>query len=159
MSNSKLLTTAGANLLNAELEKLKNIERPAVIQDIAEARSHGDLRENSEYAAAKEKQVLIEGRINEIERIFSTVEIFDPINVLNKKEIRFGATCLLINEKMNKELKIQIVSAFEANFDKALISIEAPFAKGLLGKEEGETAEISMAGKMQEFKIVKVSYE
>lgn len=156
MAYSNLITKTGLKLLNEELENLK-LERPKVSLDIAEARSHGDLKENSEYTAAKEKQAMIEGRINELEQIIASVNVFEVSTVINKKEIRFGAICVLLDSN-KKEKKIQVVSEFEANFAKGLVSIEAPFAKALLGKHEGEVVQISMKGELQEFKIKSVDY-
>lgn len=155
---SNLITKAGIRSLNAELEELKNVQRPSVISDIAEARSHGDLRENSEYAAAKERQVLIETRINELEQLLQTVEPFEASSIADKTEIRFGAKCVLVAEsKESKE--IQIVSPFEADITKGLIAIDAPVAKALLGKKVGDVVEMASKGKKHPFKITKISYE
>lgn len=154
-----LLTREGVSLLNKELENLKNIERPKVIQDIAEARSHGDLRENSEYTSAKEKQALIEGRINELESLLSSASVFDPETIANKKEIRFGANCVLINLKTKKKKDIRIVSTFEADIKNGLISIEAPFAKALLGKMQDEVVTVMVGEEEQDFKISSVAYQ
>jgi transcription elongation factor GreA len=156
-TQNNLITRAGLKLLNEEIEILKNVERPKVILDISEARSHGDLKENSEYTSAKEKQALIEGRINELEQIIASVDVFEPSSVINNKEIRFGAKCLLIDSE-KKEKIIQIVSQFEANFSKGLVAIDAPFAKALLGKKEGELIEISMKNEIHKFQVKKVEY-
>ena len=152
-----LITKEGFKKLQVELETLKSVERPKVIEDIAEARSHGDLRENSEYAAAKEKQVFIENRIAELESLTSELVIFEPETVANKKEIRFGAICTIEDSSKEKK-KIQIVSPHEADFSNGLVAIDAPFAKALLGKEEGETFEAMTKGKKQIMKIIKVQY-
>ena len=159
MSNSQnLITEAGLKLLNDELENLRNVERPAVIADIAEARSHGDLRENSEYASAKEKQVFIEGRIAELESLMSRVEKFDPKTVANKKEVRFGAKIELTSTETKDKKHIQIVSPYEADLSQGLVAIDAPVAKVLLGKEVGDKVEMFSKGIKQEFKIKSVEY-
>jgi transcription elongation factor GreA len=156
--SQNFITKEGLERLNAELEKLKDVERPAVISDISTAREHGDLRENSEYASAKEKQILIEGRINELQQIISTVEVFYPNQVLDKKEIRFGAKCKLVSISTQEEKAIQIVSPFEANLAMGLIAIDAPVAKSLLGKRVGDILTMISKGKKQEFQIKEIQY-
>ena len=157
-SGQNLITRDGLNHLNAELENLKNIQRPLVIQDIAEARSHGDLKENSEYTAAKEKQALIEGKINELEQFILVAEVFEPTSVQDKSEIRFGAKCVLISADKKEEKRLQIVSPFEADLSKGLVAIDAPVTKILLGKKLGDVVEMMSKGKKQEFTIQDIKY-
>ena len=156
-NSSNLITQEGLKRLNEELERLKNEERPKVISDIAEARSHGDLKENSEYVSAKEKQAYIEGRINELEQIIANADPFDPELAPNKDEIRFGAKCFLKSDT-GEEKSIQIVSPFEADLNKGLIAIDAPVARELLGKGIGDVVQIMSKGKKVDFEIKKVEY-
>jgi transcription elongation factor GreA len=158
-TSSNLITKEGLKRLNLELERLKNEERPKVISDIAEARSHGDLKENSEYVSAKEKQAYIEGRINELEQIIANADPFDPDLTPNKNEIRFGAKCLLISQDAGEEKSIQIVSPFEADLTKGLIAIDAPVAKELLGKSVGDVVKLMSKGKKVDFEVKKIDYE
>jgi transcription elongation factor GreA len=158
-TSSNLITKEGLKRLNLELERLKNEERPKVINDIAEARSHGDLKENSEYVSAKEKQAYIEGRINELEQIIANADPFDPDLTPNKNEIRFGAKCLLISHDAGEEKSIQIVSPFEADLTKGLIAIDAPVAKELLGKGVGDVVKLMSKGKKVDFEVKKIDYE
>ena len=158
MSNANFIKKRGLDLLTAELKQLKEVESPQVIDDIAEARAHGDLKENSEYKFAKEKQVMIQTRINELEYSLSIVSVFQPDEIADKKEIRFGAMCILKNQKDGKEKSIQIVSPLEANFSKGFIAIDAPFAKALLGKREKEVVQISMGDTKHEFLIESIKY-
>jgi transcription elongation factor GreA len=156
-TSSNLITKEGLRRLNEELDRLKNEERPKVINDIAEARSHGDLKENSEYVSAKEKQAYIEGRINELEQIIANADPFDPETAPNKNEIRFGAKCLLTSE-LGEEKSIQIVSPFEADLNKGLIAIDAPVARELLGKTVGDVVKIMSKGKKIDFEVMKIEY-
>ena len=153
-----LITKEGLKKLKNTIENLKNIERPLVIKDIAEARSHGDLKENSEYVSAKEKQAFIEGKIHEYEQLLASVEPFNSSTVVNKDEIRFGAKCILESVEGSETKHIQIVSSFEADFSKGLIAIDAPVAKILLGKKLNEEVEMLSKGKKQHFKIKKITY-
>jgi transcription elongation factor GreA len=158
MTTSNLVTLEGLKRLNAELERLKNEERPKVIADIAEARSHGDLKENSEYTAAKEKQAYIEGRINELEQLIANADPFDPAMVTDKTEIRFGAKCQLISEDGKEEKMLQIVSPFESDLTKGLVAIDAPIAQNLLGKRVGQEVMLMSKGKKVVFEVKKVEY-
>jgi transcription elongation factor GreA len=153
-----LITKEGLERLHNELHDLKNIHRPSVINDIAEARSHGDLKENSEYVAAKEKQALIEGKINELEQFISIAEPFDPSDISDKNEVRFGAKCKLIGVEIKEVKNLQIVSPFEADLAKGLVAIDAPVAKILLGKRVNSVVEIMSKGKKQEFEISNIEY-
>lgn len=157
MSGKILLTASGIERFTKKLENLKNIERPQVIEDIALARSYGDLKENSEYTAAKEKQVLIEGSIAELENILSNYQVFDSSVVANKSEVRFGAFCEIENN--GKITKFQLVSPFEADYDNGLLGTNSPFGKSLLGKKEGDIVEVQTGDGPQKFKICSVKYE
>ena len=133
-----LITKKGFEKLEKELENLKNIERPKVITDIAEARSHGDLKENSEYTAAKEKQRYVEGRINELEVMIPGLDVFDPSTIEDKTKVRFGAFVVVLNTTDSKEIDCQIVSDFEGDFNSHLISISSAFGKAIVGKQKGD---------------------
>lgn len=135
---TQLITKKGFEKLEKELENLKNIERPKVISDIAEARSHGDLKENSEYTAAKEKQRYIESKINELEIIIASIDVFDPILVEDKTKVRFGAFARCNNITDDKEIEFQIVSDLEADFGNHLISVTSAFGASILGKQKGD---------------------
>ena len=139
------LTKEGFTALEQELKNLKGVERPNIIAAIAEARSHGDLSENAEYSAAKEKQSFIEGRIQELEAVISRAQVIDPS--LNKGDIvRFGAVVLVVDEDTDKESKYQIVGDYEADIEKNKISLSSPLAKALIGKEVGDVAEYTAPG-------------
>ena len=134
------LTKNGFIALEAELKNLKGVERPNIIAAIAEARSHGDLSENAEYSAAKEKQSFIEGRIQELEAVISRAQVIDPAQT-KSDVIRFGATVVVVDEDTEEEKKYQIVGDYEADIEKNLISLSSPLAKALIGKEAGDIAE------------------
>ena len=151
------LTKKGFLRLEQELKDLKGIERPNIIAAIAEARSHGDLSENAEYSAAKEKQSFIEGRIQELEAVVSRAQIIDPTEV-KSNVIRFGATVLVVDESTDKETEYQIVGDYEANIEKNLISLSSPLAKALIGKEVGDVAEYTAPGGKKSFEILAVKY-
>ncbi len=151
------LTKEGFTALEQELKNLKSVERPNIIAAIAEARSHGDLSENAEYSAAKEKQSFIEGRIQELEAVISRAQVIDPS--LNKGDIvRFGAVVLVVDEDTDKESKYQIVGDYEADIEKNKISLSSPLAKALIGKEVGDVAEYMAPGGKKSFEILKVIY-
>ena len=151
------LTREGFEALEQELKNLKGIERPNIIEAIAEARSHGDLSENAEYSAAKEKQSFIEGRIKELEAVTSRAQVIDP--KMNKGNIiRFGAVVLVVDEDTDVENKYQIVGDYEADIVKNKISISSPLAKALIGKEVGDVVEyIAPMGK-KSFEILDINY-
>lgn len=152
------LTKNGFAALEAELKKLKFTDRPNIIAAIDEARSHGDLSENAEYSAAKEKQSFIEGRIKELEVVTSRAQIIDP-SEMNTTVIRFGATVLLVDEDTDRESFYQIVGDYESDIEKNRISISSPLAKALIGKESGDVIEyIAPAGK-KSFEILNVEYK
>lgn len=147
------MTKRGAERLQKELNNLKNAERPAIIAAIAEAREHGDLSENAEYHAAREKQSFIEGRIQELEYAVSCAEVIDT-SLLKNDTIVFGATVVLMNEDTEEEKTYQIVGQYEADLDHGLISVLSPMARALIGKSEGD--DIKIASKSYE--ILEVKY-
>ena len=151
------LTKEGFLALEQELKNLKGVERPNIIAAIAEARSHGDLSENAEYSAAKEKQSFIEGRIQELEVVISRAQVIDTAS--NKADvIRFGAKVLVVDEDTDKESKYQIVGDYEADIEKNKISVSSPLAKALIGKEVGDTAEYTAPGGRKSFEILEIAY-
>lgn len=152
------LTKNGYIALEAELKNLKGVERPNIIAAIAEARSHGDLSENAEYSAAKEKQSFIEGRIQELEAVISRAQVIDPAQT-KSNVIRFGATVVVVDEDTDEEKQYQIVGDYEADIEKNRISLSSPLAKALIGKEAGDTAEFAAPGGRKSFEIVEVIYQ
>ena len=151
------LTVRGAELLRAELHRLKTVDRPTVITAIAEARSHGDLSENAEYDAAKEKQSFIEGRIAEVESKLSNAQIIDPTQLDTDGRCVFGATVEL--ESNGETVTYQIVGDDEADIKDAKISISSPIARALIGKYAGDTAEVQAPGGVKEYEILDVRFE
>ena len=145
------LTKNGFIALEAELKNLKGVERPNIIAAIAEARSHGDLSENAEYSAAKEKQSFIEA-------VISRAQVIDPAQT-KSDVIRFGATVVVVDEDTEEEKKYQIVGDYEADIEKNLISLSSPLAKALIGKEAGDIAEFSAPGGRKSFEIIDVIYQ
>jgi transcription elongation factor GreA len=152
------VTTNGAELLRAELHKLKTVERPAVIIAIAEARAQGDLSENAEYEAAKDRQGFIEGRIQEVEGKLSAAQIIDPSAVDAGGRVVFGATVDLEDEASGDKVTYQIVGEDEADLKLGLVNISSPIARALIGKEEGDSAEVRAPGGTKYFEIVAVRY-
>jgi transcription elongation factor GreA len=153
------LTKRGAELLKDELQRLKNVERHAVIQAIAEARAQGDLSENAEYEAAKDKQGFIEGRILELEGKLAAAQIIDPSSVDAGGRVVFGATVDLEEESSGSEVTYQIVGDDEADLKHGLISISSPIARALIGKEAGDVAEVQAPGGIKRYEIVEVRYQ
>ncbi|TMG98127.1 MAG: transcription elongation factor GreA [Betaproteobacteria bacterium] len=153
------LTKRGAELLKDELQRLKNVERHAVIQAIAEARAQGDLSENAEYEAAKDKQGFIEGRIIELEGKLAAAQVIDPSAVDAGGRVVFGATVDLEEEASGNEVTYQIVGDDEADLKHGLISISSPIARALIGKEAGEVAEVQAPGGIKRYEIVEVRYQ
>lgn len=151
------LTKQGYIALEQELKNLKSVERPNIIAAISEARSHGDLSENAEYSAAKEKQSFIEGRIQDLEAVLSRAQIIDVANT-KSDVIRFGATVLVADEDTDEEKKYQIVGDYEADIEKNKISLSSPLAKALIGKEVGDTAEYVAPGGKKSFEIIEIEY-
>lgn len=152
------LTTFGAQQLKEELQQLKSVARPEIIAAIAEARSHGDLSENAEYEAAKEKQGFIEGRIAELEHKLSHAHIINPQEIHADGRIVFGATVTLLDLSNNEEIRYQIVGDDEADIKAKKISVNSPIARALIGKEEGEIAEVQAPSGMREYEILTVEY-
>ena len=153
------LTARGAERLRAELARLKSEDRPAVIRAIAEARAHGDLKENAEYHAAKEQQGFIEGRIKDIESKLSNAQIIDISSLPASGRVVFGATVLLYDPDADAEISYQIVGEDEADIREGLISVNSPIARGLIGKEEGDEVEVRAPGGVRTFEILEVRYE
>jgi len=152
------LTKRGAEKLKQELQQLKNVERHAVIRAIAEARSHGDLSENAEYDAAKDKQGFIEGRIKEIEGKLAAAQVIDPAALDADGRVVFGATVDLEDEDSGSGVTYQIVGDDEADLKHGLISISSPIARALIGKEVGDVAEVRAPGGVRRYEIVEVRY-
>ena len=152
------LTVEGAEALNAELKKLKQEDRPTVIASIAEAREHGDLKENAEYHAAREQQGFIEGRIQDIEGKLSNSVIIDIATLPKNGKVVFGVTVELIDEDNGDEVSYKIVGEDQADIKQNMISIGSPIAKALIGKEEGEVVEVRTPGGTRSFELVEVKY-
>ena len=152
------LTVRGAELLKEELQQLKSVARPQVIEAIAEARSHGDLSENAEYEAAKERQGFIEGRIAEVEHKLSMAHIINPAEIHAEGKVVFGATVTLEDLDTEEQVRYQIVGEDEADIKANKIYVGSPIARALIGKEEGDTAEVQAPGGIREYDIVAVEY-
>jgi transcription elongation factor GreA len=152
------LTVRGAERLKQELHKLKTVERPAIIQAIAEARAQGDLSENAEYEAAKERQGFIEGRIADLDSKLSNAQIIDPTSLDAEGRIVFGATVELEETESGKVSVYQIVGDDEANIDHGWLSISSPIARALIGKYAGDTVEFQAPGGSREYEILDVKY-
>lgn len=152
------ITAKGAARLRAELEELKSVKRPAVIAAIAEARAHGDLRENAEYHAAREQQGFIEGRIKQLEAELSHAHIIDVSKLAPGDKVVFGATVVLADADSGEECTYQIVGDLEADIKQGLIAISSPLARALIGKHEGDVAKIEAPGGTREYEIVAVEY-
>lgn len=153
------VTTTGAEKLRAELQYLKTVERPNVIAAIAEARSHGDLSENAEYDAAKEKQAFVEGRIKEVEGKLSSAQIIDPKLLDADGRCVFGATIDLEDQDSGDQVTYQIVGEDEADIKEGKISINSPIARALIGKFSGDVAQVQAPGGLREYEILDVRYE
>jgi transcription elongation factor GreA len=151
------MTAAGLTALEEELRFLKGQERSAIIRAIAEARSHGDLSENAEYHAARERQSFVEGRIAELEEITSAAEVIDPAS-LSGDTVMFGATILLVDEDTEKEVTYQIVGTHESNVKEARLSITSPLAKALIAKRVGDTVAVPAPGGDRSYEILKITY-
>ena len=152
------ITKRGAELLKSELDRLKKVDRPAVIAAIAEARAQGDLSENAEYDAAKDRQGFIEGRIRELEGKLAAAQVIDPSAVDANGKVVFGAIVELEEEDSGEQVKYQIVGEDEADLKQGLINISSPIARALIGKEEGDTAEVMAPGGIKRYEIVGVEY-
>ncbi len=156
--NKVPLTVTGANKLRAELEELKSVTRPRIIQAIAEAREHGDLKENAEYHAAREQQSFAEGRIAEIEAKLSNANIIDVTKTDANGKVVFGATVTIEDSDSGKEVTYQIVGEDEANIKEGRISVGSPIARALIAKEEGDSVVVKAPGGDIEYEIVSVEY-
>ncbi|MEY2654742.1 MAG: hypothetical protein RLZZ524_1770 [Pseudomonadota bacterium] len=152
------LTKRGAELLKQELQRLKTVERPAVVNAIAEARAQGDLSENAEYDAAKDKQGFIEGRILEIESKLAQAQIIDPAALNAGGKVVFGSTVELEEEESGDAVTYQIVGEDEADLKQGRISVGSPIARALIGKEAGDTAEVQAPGGLRRYEVVDVRY-
>ena len=152
------ITTRGAEKLKAELHKLKTVDRPWVINAISEARAQGDLSENAEYEAAKDRQGFIEGRIAEVESKLSAAQIIDPTSINADGRVVFGATVTLEDEDSGQEVTYQIVGEDEADIKLGLINFGSPIARALIGKEEGDSVAVQTPGGSKSYDIVKVQY-
>ncbi len=152
------MTAEGHAALQAELKVLKSVERPSIIAAISEARSHGDLSENAEYHAAKEKQSFIEGRISELDDKLARADIID-VSKLGGKKIRFGATVTIIDVDSEEKFTYKIVGEDEANVKEGKISVTSPLARAMIGKEEGEEAEVSAPSGARAYEVAKVVYK
>ncbi len=152
------MTGPGLQRLEDELRQLKSEERPAVIRAIAEARTHGDLSENAEYHAARERQSFIEGRIQELEEVISVAEVIDP-STLSGENVKFGAHVRLIDEETDKEAEYQIVGVYEADIKRGRLSISSPLAKALIGKKPGDTISVPAPGGDRSYEVLKVRFQ
>ncbi|MBC7142101.1 MAG: transcription elongation factor GreA [Rhodobacteraceae bacterium] len=150
------MTRAGHAALDQELKALKSVERPAVIKAIAEAREHGDLSENAEYHAARERQSFVEGRIKEIEALLSRAEVIDPAKLSGA--IKFGATVTLVDEDTDEEKTYQIVGEAEADIEAGLLNIRSPLARALIGKDEGDSVEVRTPGGEKSYEVLSIRY-
>ncbi|MCC5858146.1 MAG: transcription elongation factor GreA [Ectothiorhodospiraceae bacterium] len=152
------LTVRGAEKLREELNRLKYKERPRIIEAIAEARAHGDLKENAEYHAAREQQSFVEGRIKEIEAKLSNAQIIDVTQLNANGKVVFGATVDLVDEETGEEFTYRIVGEDEADIKEGMISVQSPIARALIGKEEGDVASVQAPGGIREYEIIAVRY-
>ena len=151
------MTGPGLERLMEELKALKTVERPSVIRSIAEARTHGDIAENAEYHAARDRQSFIEGRIAELEEIVASVEVIDP-SALSGEQVMFGAHVKLVDEETEKEATYQIVGVHEADVKAARLSISSPLAKALIGRKAGDTISVPAPGGDRSYEILSVQY-
>ncbi len=152
------LTVIGAERLRQELHRLKTVERPRIIQAIAEARSHGDLSENAEYHAAKEQQGFIEGRIKELETKLSSAQLIDPVTLNAGGRVVFGATLDLLDIDSGKEATYQIVGEAEADISHGRLSVTSPIARALIGKEAGDSVEVKVPDGVRNYEVLDVRY-
>jgi transcription elongation factor GreA len=157
--NKEPMTVRGHELLQEELKRLKSTDRPAVIRAIAEAREHGDLKENAEYHAAKEQQGFIEGRIKELEGKLSHVQVIDVTEIDGGGRIIFGSTIKLLDDETEKEITYRIVGQDEANIKTGLISYTSPIARALIGKNEGDAVEFRAPDGEKSYEVITVSYK
>ena len=151
------MTTQGHQALQAELKRRTHEDRPRIVNDISEARAHGDLSENAEYHAAKEQQSLNEGRISELEDVLGRAEVID-VAKMSGDTIKFGATVQLVDEDTEEEKRYQIVGDQEADVSAGKISISSPIARALIGKEEGDSVEVAAPGGARSYEVVEIRY-
>ena len=156
--NKVPVTVRGHELLQSELKQLKSVDRPQVIQAIAEAREHGDLKENAEYHAAKEQQGFIEGRIKELEGKLSNLQVIDVTTLQPTGKIVFGVTVDLLEEESGKEMTYRIVGEDEADIKTGLISFTSPIARALIGRSEGDEVTFSAPGGEKHYEVIEVRY-
>ncbi len=159
MANKVPLTVRGAQKLRDELNELRNVQRPRIIEAIKEARGHGDLRENAEYHAAKEQQSFIEGRIAEIEDKLANAQVIDVTQLKPEGRVVFGATVTVYDEVADVEVAYQIVGEDEADIKHGLLSVNSPIARALIGKEEGEEVVVDTPGGHRAYEILQVEYK
>lgn len=152
------MTADGYARLEEELRHLKTVERPAIIRAIAEARDHGDLSENAEYHAARERQSFIEGRVGELEDKIARAEVIDP-SKLSGKDVKFGATVTLVDEDTDEKASYQIVGQDEADIAARRLSVTSPLARALIGKRVGDTIEVTTPGGSKSYKIVRIAFK
>lgn len=152
------ITVAGAEQLKAELNRLKTLERPRVIQAIAEARAHGDLSENAEYHAAKEQQGLLEARIVDLEHKLASAQVIDPTAVNSNGRVVFGATLDLRDEQNGQTVTYQIVGDYEADIARGRVSVSSPIARALIGKEQGDVVEVQVPDGVRQYEILDIRY-
>ena len=150
------MTRAGHSALDGELKQLKSVERPAVIKAIAEAREHGDLSENAEYHAAREKQSFIEGRGKDLEAVLSLAGVIDTSRLSGA--VKFGATVQMVDEDTDEEKTYQIVGEHEADIERGLLNIRSPLARALIGKDEGDSVEVRTPGGEKNYEILSIRY-
>lgn len=158
--NRPPVTAAGAAELNLELDRLKKVERPKIVQSIAEAREHGDLKENAEYHAAREQQGFCEGRIQELEGVLSNAQVIDValVGAANAGKVVFGAWVELEEVESGETIEYQIVGDIESDIKKGRIAVSSPVARALIGKEEGDIATVQAPSGIREYEIVEVRY-
>lgn len=152
------MTLAGYNQIQTEIKVLKSVERPAIIQAIAEAREHGDLKENAEYHAAREKQSFVEGRIVDLEDKLSRIEVIDPAKMAGET-VKFGATVRVVDNDTDIEHDYQIVGEYEADFEKGKLALTAPLSRALINKRVGDTAEFTTPKGKKSYEVLKVEYK
>ena len=152
------MTTAGAEALRKELDQLKKVDRPRISAAIAEAREHGDLKENAEYHAAREQQGFCEGRIQDIESKLSNAQIIDITSIQNTGKVIFGVTVTIVDVDSDEERVYQIVGDDEADIKSGKLSVNSPIARGLIGREEGDTVQIDTPGGTKEYEVDKVEH-
>ena len=158
MSNQVPITPAGFTAIEAELKERKTVTRPEIVESIATAREHGDLKENAEYHAAKEQQSFNEGRITELEGAVSAAQIIDP-SKFTGNQVKFGAHVVIVDEETDEERNLQIVGEYESNADKGMISITSPIARALIGKAVGDSVKVITPKGKVDYEILEVVYK